>query len=63
MRPADEAWRAEDTAPRRLAVQPAEREFPGGAFEILSSPGEAQVLDLSVGETQIVMIFDEELEI
>lgn len=35
---------------------------PGG-IELISSPGEAQVLELSVGETQVVMIFDEELDI
>ena len=35
---------------------------PGG-IELISSPGEAQVLELSVGETQVVMIFDDELDI
>jgi len=39
----------------------------GGApladVEILSTPGEARVIDLSVGDTQVVMIFDSELEI
>ena len=36
---------------------------PYGTVELLSSPGEAQVLDLRVGGTQVVMIFDEDLEL
>jgi hypothetical protein len=36
---------------------------PINAIEVLSSPSEAQVLDLTVGDTEIVMIFDEELDI
>jgi hypothetical protein len=34
-----------------------------GGIEVLDSRGRAQVLDLSVGQTQVVMIFDEELDI
>ena len=33
------------------------------AFELLSSPGTAQVVDLSVGGTRFVMIFDEDLDL
>lgn len=36
---------------------------PIRAIEVLSTPSEAQVLDLMVGDTEIVMIFDEELDI
>ena len=32
-------------------------------FELLSSPGQAQVVDLSVGEVQITMIFDEAIDL
>ena len=35
---------------------------PGG-IQLISSPGEAQVMELSIGETQVVMIFDEALDI
>jgi len=34
-----------------------------GRVDLLSSPGEAQVLDLRVGGTQVVMIFDKDLEL
>lgn len=33
------------------------------AFELLSSPGQAQVVDLSVGDIQIMMIFDEAIDL
>jgi hypothetical protein len=36
---------------------------PGAQVVLLDSPGEAQVMDLTVGETQIVMIFDREFDI
>lgn len=36
---------------------------PTEGVEVISSPGAAQVLELSVGETQVVMIFDEAMEI
>ena len=36
---------------------------PERGIELLSSPGTAQLIDFSVGETQVVMIFDEELDI
>lgn len=32
-------------------------------LELISSPGEAQVMELTVGETQFVMIFDEAMDI
>ena len=35
---------------------------PGG-LQLIFSPGEAQVMELSIGETQVVMIFDEALDI
>jgi hypothetical protein len=34
-----------------------------GRVDLLSSPGEAQVVDLRVGGTQVVMIFDKDLEL
>jgi anti-sigma factor RsiW len=36
---------------------------PASVVDVISSPGTAEVLDLSVGETQLVMIFDENLDI
>ena len=32
-------------------------------FELLSSPGEAQVVDLAMGEVRLVMIYDESLDL
>jgi anti-sigma factor RsiW len=46
----------------RLSDLPGPDE-PISAIEVLSSPSEAQVFDLTVGDTEIVMIFDEELDI
>jgi anti-sigma factor RsiW len=34
-----------------------------GSVQVISSPGTAQVLDLTVGETQVVMILDEAMDI
>jgi hypothetical protein len=44
-------------APRPVA--PA----PSNGIELISSPGDAQVMEFTVGETQIVMIFDEAMDI
>jgi hypothetical protein len=35
-----------------------DRDSPLPGVELISSPGEAQVVDLEVGDTQVVMIFD-----
>jgi len=40
-----------------------ERRAPASGVQLISSPGEAQVLDLTIGETQVTMIFDEALDI
>ena len=48
------------TPPAMLA---REREVPAGGVQLISSPGEAQVLELTIGETQVTMIFDEALDI
>ncbi len=37
--------------------------LPLAIVEFVSSPGEARVVDLSVGDTQVVMIFDPRLEL
>lgn len=40
------------------------RALPGvSSVEVLSSPGAAKVVDFTVGETQLVMIFDEGIEL
>jgi hypothetical protein len=36
---------------------------PSDGIELISSPGDAQVMEFTVGETQIVMIFDEAMDI
>jgi hypothetical protein len=50
-------------------VGDAEEAIPGDGLlgraevEVVSSPGTARVVDLNVGDTQVVMIFDERLEL
>jgi hypothetical protein len=47
-----------------LALEPFfEAGAPSDGIELISSPGQAQVMEFTVGETQIVMIFDEALDI
>ena len=50
-----------DAGVQTVAV--AEPVLPLAVVEFLSSPGEARVVDLSVGDTQVVMIFDPRLEL
>lgn len=46
------------------AIPPAGLYEPTAAgVEILSTPGTARVVDMTVGETKVVMIFDERLEL
>ena len=45
------------------AMLASERKAPAGGVQLISSPGEAQVLELTIGETQVTMIFDEALDI
>jgi hypothetical protein len=58
-------WNDIPRTPRESAgldVQPrAEAVF--GEFELLSSPGTAEVYDMIVGDTHLVMIFDEALDL
>jgi len=50
--------------PSELArIADGERALPAAGVELLSSPGAARVVDLTVGETQVVMIFDEGLDL
>lgn len=56
--------------PFPAVAEEAERRAPasaGGdrraAVDLLSSPGSARVVDLAVGETQVVMIFDEGIDL
>ncbi len=53
------AWLFRD----RPAVPLRTAAYPLADVEVLSTPGEAQIIDLSVGDTQVVMIFDSRLEI
>jgi hypothetical protein len=36
---------------------------PGASLALLDTPGEARVVDLTMGETRVVMIFDQELDL
>jgi len=36
---------------------------PGASLALLETPGEARVIDLTMGETRVVMIFDQELDL
>ena len=60
--PGDRRVSVEEGAPEPAA--PVQASAEGGAgLELLSSRGTEQVIDLTVGDTQIVMIFDEGLEL
>lgn len=53
-----------EPAPGLAALEPfLEASAPSGGIELISSPGDAQVMEFAVGETQVVMIFDESLDI
>lgn len=56
-----------DPATSTIAMVPGlaahDVEESGGSVRLLSSPGQAQVIDLSVGETRVTMIFDGDLEL
>ena len=60
-------WNHELPAERVVAVDetdmlpPLDEDVAG--IRLVASPGEAQVLDLSIGGTQILMIFDESIEL
>jgi hypothetical protein len=45
------------------AVQPPAPAIPAGIIEILDSPGSADVVEMSVGDVEVVMIFDEAMKI
>ncbi len=49
--------------PADLALSASPLGAPRAGVEVLSSPGAARVVDLAVGETQVVMIFDERLDL
>ena len=55
-----------DPAPGAVVTAPpvfVTSEAPRAEVELLSSPGTAQVFDLTMGDTQVVMILDERLEL
>jgi anti-sigma factor RsiW len=45
------------------APPPPPAAIPAGMIEVLDSPGEANVVEMTVGDVEVVMIFDEELGI
>ena len=54
---------APGTGPRIVPVETSGPTAAVGEFELLSSPGTAEVHDLVVGDTHLVMIFDEALDL
>jgi len=61
-------WNHETPAPMlthldEIVVQPALEEEIAGIKLVASPDDEAQVLDLKLGETQVLMIFDESIEL
>jgi anti-sigma factor RsiW len=40
-----------------------EAAMPAGMIELLESPGDADVVEMSIGDVEVVMIFDEAMEI
>lgn len=53
-----------ESSPGLATLEPfLEASAPSDGIELISSPGEAQVMEFTVGGTQIVMIFDESLDI
>jgi len=47
----------------RAGLAAIELPAPPRTVELISSPGRAEVVDLAVGETRVVMIFDRDLDI
>jgi len=58
-------WNGAPATPRDRAGldEPPRATVAFGEFELLSSPGTAEVYDLIVGDTHLVMIFDETLDL
>ena len=54
--PLPELASAQSPAPQPAAI-------PAGMIEVLKTPGEADVVEMTVGDVEVVMIFDEELGI
>lgn len=50
-------------AGRPLPAPPAVAKAPPAGVSVVESPGPAQVVDMTVGETQVVMIFDPEMKL
>ncbi len=50
-------------APVKKEEAVAGRGVPRAGFELLSPQGDARVVDLTVGDTQVVMIFDKRLDL
>ena len=56
-------WRLVSPVPVPVASKLAGPPRDRAEVDVLSSPGSAQVVDLAVGDAQIVMIFDEGLDL
>ena len=57
------AGRLEQPGPDRAAAIPTGAAVPRAGVQLVASPGPIQTVDLTVGETQLVMIFDPRLEL
>lgn len=57
------AWQERRPAAPVATARPQAAATPRAGISSLRTPGPAQVLDLTVGDTQVVMIFDAELSL
>jgi len=57
------AGRLQQPGRDRAAAAPAAAPVPRAGVQLVASPGPIQTVDLTVGETQLVMIFDPRLEL
>ncbi len=57
------AGRPGQPGPERASAAPSREQVPRAGVQLVASPGAIQTVDLTVGETQLVMIFDPRLEL
>ncbi|MDX1389301.1 MAG: hypothetical protein R3344_08925 [Acidobacteriota bacterium] len=55
--------RTESPAPETAVAEAGLDAAPRSTVTVIDSPGDAQLVDLTVGETQVVMIFDREMDL
>ncbi len=55
--------RTEPPVPETHVADAAVNAAPRSTVTVIETPGEAQLVDLTVGETQVVMIFDRDMDL